>query len=250
MSEYPTEPEGVSEKLELVQAIESTPSGTVFTTARKATLTVTVLTFLLMLFGGVYLIAEGAINRFGNDILLVTLTEPLAWAAMGVGVVFTLVGGFVLMYMPQAIPSYVYKKKMREAIADRKDALFNHDDPEAIYVKWAPREQWHEIMLDDAADVGLMLIDRTTNTLMFEGDSYRHVVPGDVIVSTRTEFGGNANEPFTLVVLELPEAYVNAPELCYEYKQLRGMFSHYAGKRQAEALKLRIDEIVGEGQVF
>jgi len=247
MTEHLDESAAVNEKLELVQTIDTAPHGTVFTTARKTALTLAVITFLVVMFGGVYLAAEGGVNLFGSDIVFIKLTAPQSWAAMVLGVVFTIVGAYILLYAPQMIPAYVYENKIRKAIANRPDALFRHDDPDSIYVKWAPREQWHQIMLDDAADVGLLLIDRNTNTLMFEGDSYRHVVPGDIIVGCKTEFGGNANEPFTLVVLDVPDEYVNVPELCYEYKQLRGMFSRFAGRRSAEALKQQVDVIVGRG---
>lgn len=231
-------------KLQIVEEVAEANAGTVFTAGRKALMVALVIPYLALFFLGWFLIFEAVANLVFHDSIVIRLSRDEAVALLIAGSVALMLGTYMCCYNQQMVQRWIYHYAIRRAIAKRDHAVVAHDDPEAIYVKWTPREQWHEVMLDDAKDVGLLRIDRTTKTLLFEGDRYRHRVPGDLVVACRTEFGGNFMEPFTLVILELPAAYTDVPEICYEYKQTRGVLGRWTGKRRARLLKRWIDEIL------
>lgn len=56
---------------------------------------------------------------------------------------------------------------------------------------------WAKMMLEDASDMGLLVIDRSKRELRFEGDKERWRIPGAAIVSCQIEEyvhrQGNAN---------------------------------------------------------
>ncbi len=231
-------------KLQLVEEVAEANAGMVFTTGRKVLLVALVFPYLVFFLLGSLFLVEAVATLVFHDTVFVRLTRAEAVPILISGSVSMLLGLYLCCYNQQMIHRWIYHYAIRRAIAQRDHAVVAQDDPEVIFVKWTPREQWHEVMLDDAKDVGVLRIDRATKTLLFEGDRYRHRVPGDLVVSCRTEFGGRFTEPFTLVILELPDPYTDVPELCYEYRQTRGMFGRWMGRRRAERLKRWIDEII------
>src|SRR5262249_46337987 len=63
--------------------------------------------------------------------------------------------------------------------------LVKADDPEAFFVQIIPRENWTVIMGENAADVGLLKVDRKHRELRYEGDVERWTIPAESIRSFR-----------------------------------------------------------------
>jgi hypothetical protein len=80
-------------------------------------------------------------------------------------------------------PARCYLRWLRERIDRRPDAIVSSDDPEALFVQIIPREKWTVSMGENAADVGLLVIDRKRDELRYEGDLERWMVPADCIRS-------------------------------------------------------------------
>jgi hypothetical protein len=147
-------------------------------------------------------------------------------------------------------PARCYLRWLRECIDRRTDAIVASDDPEAFFVQIIPREKWTVSMGENAADVGLLVIDKKRDELRYEGDLERWTVPAECILSFRLESftppaGLPAINEFTLVVLvvELGDRETwETPLACH---QVRFELWHGAKRRRgAELLRRMIGNLV------
>jgi hypothetical protein len=73
---------------------------------------------------------------------------------------------------------WYYRSVIRREARGRADALFPADDVRAMYVEMLPRRAWSDPSGQaHACEGGLMLIDKPSARLLFEGDRYRYVIP-------------------------------------------------------------------------
>jgi hypothetical protein len=109
------------------------------------------------------------------------------WVLLGVGLVLALAGGFVC-WVNVDYPGVLYARRwIRGVIAARPDALVGADDPAAHFVDVVPRAQWHRLNPAKPTDLGLLLIDRTSRRLAFEGMKERYVIPADAVLACAVE---------------------------------------------------------------
>jgi hypothetical protein len=92
-----------------------------------------------------------------------------------------------MVYFADFLPSRYLLRLARAAVAQRPDRLVEPDDPDAVFVQVIPRAHWGRMMLENAADVGFLRIDRDRRELLYEGDRERWVVPAAAVVTCAVE---------------------------------------------------------------
>jgi hypothetical protein len=103
-------------------------------------------------------------------------------------------------------PARCYLRWLRERIDLRPNAIVASDDPRAFFVQIIPRENWRVSLGENAADVGLLVVDKKNDELRYEGDLERWTVPAECVRSFRLESftppaGLPAIQKFTVVML-------------------------------------------------
>lgn len=73
------------------------------------------------------------------------------------------------------------------AVNQRPRVLVEPDNPDAVYVQVIPRQNWGKVMVENAADVGFLWVDRQRCRILFEGDRERWTIPAQALVSCRVE---------------------------------------------------------------
>ena len=78
-------------------------------------------------------------------------------------------------------PSYLGNRYLRNLVrrefSRRSSLMVELNDPEAVFVEVVPKTNWGKMMLDNASDVGLLLVDRSKREIRFEGDKERWRIP-------------------------------------------------------------------------
>jgi len=128
-------------------------------------------------------------------ILMTGAGAVLAWGVEvrngeAIGIALMVVGGglFLLYCIYESFfigvyPARCYLRWLRERIDRRPNAIVTSDDPDAFFVQIIPREKWTVSMGENAADVGLLVVDTKKDELRYEGDLERWTVPADCIRS-------------------------------------------------------------------
>ena len=134
------------------------------------------LTGLIGFIGGLLLLAFGA--------TLLEKVEKGTSDAKGLGVGFCIAGGVLVL---TAITGMLFdssfganrmlRKKFKSELARRTGVLVQPDDPDALFVEIVPKLNWGKMMLDNASDIGLLLVDKGRREIRFEGDKERWRVP-------------------------------------------------------------------------
>jgi hypothetical protein len=126
------------------------------------------------------LLATGQIRLGPNP---PTFVPALVGLALSAGLWWLLFGQ--LLRKPWSA-EYVFRATQAE-LQQRADALFDANTPSAILTEIIPRRNWGQIMLQNAEDRGLLLVDRAQRRLLFEGDQKRYQIPAEAIVASDLE---------------------------------------------------------------
>jgi len=130
---------------------------------------------------------------------------------IGLGVLsgVSVIGGLVWMGMfADFLPTWHYHRVARRVVAERAESLVHPDDPAAEFVQVVPRKNWGRVMLENADDVGFLLLDENRGVILYEGDFERWIIPRESVISFNLEaFDIGASDPtagaaFWLVVLK------------------------------------------------
>lgn len=125
-----------------------------------------------------------------------------------VGAAMAVVGLVWLGYFVDYLPSRYYHAVARRVIAERPEAFVRPDDPGALFIQTVPRKNWGRVMMENADDVGFLLLDSARGVILFEGDRERWMIPRESVVSCELEaFDVGPNDPnvgpvFWLVALK------------------------------------------------
>jgi hypothetical protein len=142
-------------------------------------------------------------------------------ALVGLGIAF-FAGclGYMALFSDFLPSRYLYRLS-REEIARRPDPWVSLADEQALYVQVIPRAHWNRMMIENASDVGLLLVDVERRQVLFEGDRERWRIPGDAIRSCVVESfivggegnPGGSNKAFFVAVLKVqrPDGIVERP---------------------------------------
>jgi hypothetical protein len=97
-----------------------------------------------------------------------------------------------------------YRRVIASQAVERLDPLFPPDDPGAVYVEVVPRRAWTDRSARrKLSDGGLLLIDRDSSALLYEGDRQRYIIPAAAVLRCEIEelIIGGATEGLYAVVL-------------------------------------------------
>jgi hypothetical protein len=92
------------------------------------------------------------------------------------GILFTI-------WFADYLPSRCLYRVLCRELELRPGKLVHVNDAGVEVIQVVPRSHWSQVMLEDAADVGLLMIDRQRQMILFEGDHERWVIPAASIQS-------------------------------------------------------------------
>jgi hypothetical protein len=136
--------------------------------------------------GGMLLLAFGA-----------TLLEKVGKGtsdAKGFGIALCVAGGVAVLTALAGIlfdssfgGNRMLRKKFRAELQRRTGVFVQPDDPDALFVEIVPKLNWGKMMLDNASDIGLLVVDKARREIRFEGDKERWRLPGAGITGCEVE---------------------------------------------------------------
>jgi hypothetical protein len=85
------------------------------------------------------------------------------------------------------LPARYFLGQARRLIAQRPDPFVQADDPDAFFIQRIPRANWGRVMLENADEVGLMILDATRGVILYEGDRERWAIPRESVVGCELE---------------------------------------------------------------
>lgn len=106
------------------------------------------------------------------------------------------------------------KRQLRKEIARRSSVFVDANDPDALFVEIVPKSNWGKVMLDNASEVGLLVVDRGRREIRFEGDKERYRIPAAAIMSAEIEtylFGNHTPMFFTVLHARQKQGVWEAP---------------------------------------
>ncbi len=197
----------------------------------------------LYFFGGGGLVAAG--------IWLATeKAMPVGWAAVVVGAVGVIWGGYVGLYCLCVSENRWIDRRLRHAFALRPDPLVDPRDPESLYVSLIPRESFAKVQLTMSSDLLLMRIDERGRRLLMEGDCDRYRIPAGAIAVCEAQCffhpidAQHRNELWMIRLMIRVQGGLRELLLSYDTTQYTPM-TNARRRRTAESLCGRINALRG-----
>jgi hypothetical protein len=145
-----------------------------------------------MVWGGVFLafipllivLGGAGVMAWAASILDGTISPAeklMAFGMIGAGIICMVGGAIMGLRNPGYIFNKIVQKRLRRELARRPICMVNPDNPEAFFVEIVPKANWARLMLHEATDVGLLLLDQAKRELLFEGDRERFRIPADAL---------------------------------------------------------------------
>jgi hypothetical protein len=145
-----------------------------------------------MLWGGAILTFVPLLTFLGGLGLLLWATTILdgvvspvekfiGFGMIAVGIVGMFLGITVALGNPSYLANRYLQKRLRRELARRPKRIVDPGNPEALFVEIVPKANWGRLMLDNASDVGLLLLDRAKREILFEGDHERFRISVDAL---------------------------------------------------------------------
>src|SRR5882724_7225321 len=145
---------------------------------------------LLSFFGSLGVLLWGLMTAFPDHPPL----EGVSPGAKSFGIVLIVFGAtwfflvLALAFVDMGFFGNRYLRKMlRQELARRSSLVVDPADPDAIFVEVVPKMNWGKMMLDNASDVGLLIVDRQRREIRFEGDRERWRIPAAAITQCQFE---------------------------------------------------------------
>lgn len=141
---------------------------------------------VVALFGGLILALCGMFIGFPDH----PPADGVSPQDKALGVVMAVLG-FVLflgslgisLVNPGFLGNRFWRKLLRREFARRTSMAVDVNDPDALFVEIVPKLNWGKTMLENASDMGLLVVDRGRRELRFEGDKERWRIPAAAIAS-------------------------------------------------------------------
>jgi hypothetical protein len=154
----------------------------------------------VILMGGIKLVVMAILLPFGSLALLVLFacfSDRLGLPVWAVIALIVATGCVLLASMGSLIGEKdlavrMIRRHYSNAVAAeltlRTDALFSPGDPRLIYVELTPRRNWSEFFGERSGnDCGFLLIDADRQQLLYEGDTFRFIIPAASILRCEVE---------------------------------------------------------------
>jgi hypothetical protein len=103
------------------------------------------------------------------------------------GGIWLLISMGIALVNPSYFGTRFFRKLHRRELDRRTSLMVDANDPDARFVEIVPKTNWGKIMLENASDLGLLVVDRGKRQLRFEGDKERWRIPAAAIVSCEIE---------------------------------------------------------------
>jgi hypothetical protein len=167
-----------------IKPVEADYAGKVFTKRTMLIGNALTLSGLLMVFGSIGLAAWGGITAFPDKNS--PQDVPPAKKAVGIAVLSlglaSFAGTAIFFFInPSYFGNKYLLKKLRLEFSRRPNCTVDPNDPEALFVEIVPKLNWGRMMLDNASDVGFLVLDRRRKEILFEGDKERWRIPAESI---------------------------------------------------------------------
>ncbi len=232
-----------------ITALPPDDAGKVLTRKRIVLGNASALLGIVLLFGGIGLLAWGATLMEHNSPQTVPWDGGLALCIVGG---LFLVGAIAGMFID---PGYGANGRLRKAfkaeLSRRSGKIVEADDPDALFVEVVPKLKWGKLSLETATDVGLLVVDAQRKEIRFEGDQERWRVPAQAITGLGLEFftvghgAGQRKIYFVVMQASRREGFWEAP---IRERTRNGAFMRH--KKRAEKLLLSIAEMCGQTRQF
>lgn len=141
---------------------------------------------LLLCIGGLF-------GGLGAGVLLESKTPVsmlrliVAISGISIGAFFFLYGGYYGLWKGSPWLHPYLLKTFRTVLSQRRDALFDPNDPSVQLVELSPRERWGQLTLTNKNEVGLVKVDLLNQVILFEGDKQRIRIPAAAVRGCRIE---------------------------------------------------------------
>ncbi len=201
---------------------------------------------LLGFFGGAGLMAWGALTAFPDN----PPPGGVSPAAKARGIALmsgggALMGGVLIcMLIDTSLFGNRYlRNRLRQELSRRTSLVVDPRDPDALFVEVVPKLNWGKMKLEDASDVGLLLVDQGRRELRFEGDHERWRIPAAAITQCGfEEFAmGHTRRYFVVLRANYRDGFWEAP-----VRERRGVgLIPWAQKKAARRLFDKIEEMRG-----
>jgi hypothetical protein len=234
-----------------ITPVEPEYAGRVMTRKTKLIGNAFTLIALVLLFGGLGLMAWGGTSAFPDK----ERADEVSPARKSFGLVLLGAGGAVFLgalglalVEPSFFGNRYLMALLRREISSRSVRLVEPDDSEALFVEVVPKMNWGKFQLDNAADVGFLRVDRQAREILFEGDKERYRIPAAAVISCNVEFfiegaGSHGATKLFYVVLRAhhPTTFWEAP---IRERGHLGLFKTGKRKKRAAALQSAIRDIL------
>ena len=210
---------------------------------RKTVLIASALSFFILLgfFAGVGLLFWGWITAFPDS----PPPDGVSPRAKALGITLMSSGGIwlcfsltVMLIDSSFFFNHYIRRQLSREFSRRTSMLVDLNDPEALFVERVPKTNWGKMMLDNAGDIGLLVVDRSRREIRFEGDKERWRIPTAAISSCQFEEfvqrQGDAKTRIFYVVLQANyrDGFWEAPI------RPRGNLGFFSGKRKKATREL------------
>jgi hypothetical protein len=139
---------------------------------------------ILSFIGSVGLVGWIIFGRTNED---ATGAKSGLYHLLGVGVVI-MAASYFFMSKSSSLLNRWLLGIARTKIKNRPDRRVDPNDPKARFVAVVPRSSWPEPTFFNAADVGFLIVDHSSNMLLFEGDIERYRIPVQSIAECKQEY--------------------------------------------------------------
>jgi hypothetical protein len=154
--------------------------------ARKTILVASIFSFVVLIgfFASLGLVLWGVLTAFPDHPPL----EGVSPGAKSFGITLIIGGGAwfcvslaVALIDPSFMGNRYVRKVLHQELERRTSPIVDKYDPNALFVEFVPKTNWGKLMLDNASDVGLMVVDEQKREIRFEGDKERWRIPASAI---------------------------------------------------------------------
>lgn len=138
--------------------------------------------------------------------------------------------------------------RARRILSRRRDAVVDPLSHNTIFVELLEREKIGRPALDDASDVGFLLVDPRRRRILFEGGATRWFLEADDVVDCFPEKLQTGDIQRHLVLLYVDLGDDNEPvEMCFSPRYSSGKFGNRKRMQQIEEIVDGIHAIMREG---
>lgn len=171
-----------------VQDIASPPAARILSKGHVAVMYVVGMWPVFLMFAGMAAMFVSYPTAFHDNKFPATIALPAneALPVFIVGIVVTLASSILGLIYPGTGGAYLRRVAVR-TIRQRPGAIVSPEAKDSLFVDVVPRSNWNRMMLENAADIGFLVVDLERREIRFEGDRQRYRIPAESMCSCTLE---------------------------------------------------------------